>query len=670
MFKRRNRILASGLPLILLASACSGGTKLAAPTTTVAEVVSTTPAATEAPTTTAAPATTAAVTIPPTTTIPKPTSVVIRPLFVQGTSGGVGTETISVGASTDGTLRMDFSEDEVNGLGDQSRAASWSAVTVATLLSGAKLQGDYRFEIKGPIDGPSAGALKTVAVLSLMKGDTLQSDITMTGTINPDGTVGPVGGIPEKIKGAAAEKFKRVLIPVGQRNSPSEVDGSMVDVVSEGQSLGVQVTEVNDVYQAYQAFTGKNLPRLADGGNTRLDDKAYTRLKAKADEFMAKYDGASAAFGSLDPSIQSLLTDLATLAGDAGNRSRDLSTQGLQAGAFTKAVEASAYANSAVATGEAIQVLLTSGIDAYLSKVGQAQAIQSQVFAFFDLLKTFEPKTVSDASGLMAAYASAIDSLTIAQFASSQVDAIGQLVSSGQMTVKDAVGQLLLPTAYFEIAGAAVEEAKAIFEVGRDLGGAEIKAGLDVAAVADFFRKGGDANFAALQSNVIKSYSTQLGVSEDAMLTRFENVDIDVALAVSERNTLEGLKQYIGAGVPNAEYAQLGFSISNYSRTAGLVMKYYSNGSLDDQLNIVGVRSEAALSSGLDLGKSQLSASISQLRAKTVDPTIQVASFEVGNVEREGTVSDKFQALVDYWNGLISSRVLAYLGGFETDGLQ
>ena len=43
------------------------------------------------------------------------------------------------------------------------------------------------------------------------------TDITMTGTINPDGTVGPVGGIPEKIAGTAKAGYKRILIPAGQR---------------------------------------------------------------------------------------------------------------------------------------------------------------------------------------------------------------------------------------------------------------------------------------------------------------------------------------------------------------------------------------------------------------------------------------------------------------------
>ena len=77
----------------------------------------------------------------------------------------------------------------------------------------------------------------------------------MTGTINPDGTVGPVGGIPEKVAGAADKGIKTVLIPVGQRNS-AEHAGQLVDVVDLGRRKGVEVREVKDVYEAYQAFTG------------------------------------------------------------------------------------------------------------------------------------------------------------------------------------------------------------------------------------------------------------------------------------------------------------------------------------------------------------------------------------------------------------------------------
>ena len=73
-----------------------------------------------------------------TTEAPRATSATIRPLFARGDEGGVGTEIVTIDESTDGTVRLDFSEDEPGGLGDQSRAASWNAVTTATLLTGRR----------------------------------------------------------------------------------------------------------------------------------------------------------------------------------------------------------------------------------------------------------------------------------------------------------------------------------------------------------------------------------------------------------------------------------------------------------------------------------------------------------------------------------------------------
>ena len=643
----------------LSATACSGGG---------GQSVSTTVAV---PTTVAIPSTTA----PTTTTAPAPTTVTIQPLFVRtgaGTAdGGVGKEVVTMEPTTDHSLRVDFSEDEVAGMGDQSRAASWNAVTVATLLTGAPLEGRFRFEIQGQIDGPSAGALKTIGVLSLMRGDTLKTGITMTGTINPDGTIGPVGGIPEKIAGAAKAGMKTVLIPAGQRNSASEADGSLVDVVDEGRRLGVDVREARDIYEAYTAFTGSRLPRLPEQGDVRLDEKAYTRLKAKADAALARYQAAAGKFGALDPTIQDLLnqTGLPDEAASAADRASNLETQGLQAGAFQSASQAAVLADATVATADALQVLLTQGPDAFFSQVSSSQATEGQGFALLDTLKTDEPTTVSDASSLMLAYANAFDALSSSQFAAGQISTIQQAVASGALTTDQAIPQLLVPVVYYELSGGVVDMARDVYDVGRDLGGPAIKKSVDLASVADFFRKGSDANFAAFESNVVKELGNQAGLSESDTLSRFADLDLDVALSVNQRNVLDGVKQYIGDGEPNAEYAQLGFAISNYTRNALLVEKYYANGQLDSNFQLTGVRSEVALSAALDLGKSQLAASVAGLRDKGIEPSLQVAAYELANTERELGLDDKFNALSSYWGGFLSARVLAYLGGFPTDGL-
>ena len=66
------------------------------------------------------------------------------------------------------------------------------------------------------IGGPSAGAIMTVAVISLLENWTLDNNTVMTGMINPDGSIGPIGGIPYKIDAAHSVGATRFLIPKGQ----------------------------------------------------------------------------------------------------------------------------------------------------------------------------------------------------------------------------------------------------------------------------------------------------------------------------------------------------------------------------------------------------------------------------------------------------------------------
>jgi predicted S18 family serine protease len=61
------------------------------------------------------------------------------------------------------------------------------------------------------IDGPSAGALMTVLLLSVLEDFSINESVTMTGTIRPDGSVGRVDGILDKA-GAAAAGGKTLLI--------------------------------------------------------------------------------------------------------------------------------------------------------------------------------------------------------------------------------------------------------------------------------------------------------------------------------------------------------------------------------------------------------------------------------------------------------------------------
>lgn len=577
--------------------------------------------------------------------------------------------TVEMTDSTDGELRVDISENEVAGVGDMKRAAAWNSVIVASLLTGQLPAKTFRFVETGYIDGPSAGAVQTVAVLSLLLGDTLRTDVAMTGTINPDGTVGPVGGIPEKLSGAAAEGYKRVLIPMGLRNSYSQKADAFVDVVALGSELGLEVKEVSTVYEAYTEFTGQQVPRLAPSSNVRLSNVAYDRLKAKVTEFVAKYEGMAAKFGQLPQSITERFLDVARDTDDLANRAVELSNQGLQAGAYSLIMSAYGQLSSLVFSGEAVELFISDGISGLNTKIDEARAIDTQVIAFLDNLKTYDPKTVSEAASLMNAYGGIFDAYSLSGIALGEINAISNAFNEGRLNVGDAVAALTLPLIYLSVAGVQVEGTKALFDVGRDLGGPDISAKVDLAGLANLFRKGSDANWEAFRAISVERYSTKLNISAESVIDRLRLSDVDIELSLDQARSIDGLANYLGADKPNAQFAQLGYAISNYSRNALILAKYESLGVLDDDGNLVDVQAPSAFSDALSLAKDQLTANIGLLRESGIDPALEVGGLEAANVDREGDVADKFEALSMYWGAYLSTRALSYLAGIETNGL-
>jgi predicted S18 family serine protease len=97
--------------------------------------------------------------------------------------------------------------------------AANTAVFVAQNRTGVSLAGsDVIFSISAPgqvpaVDGPSAGALMTLLAISAIDGKPLREDVTLTGTIDKEGKVGAIGGIPEKAQAAKDAGKSLILIP-------------------------------------------------------------------------------------------------------------------------------------------------------------------------------------------------------------------------------------------------------------------------------------------------------------------------------------------------------------------------------------------------------------------------------------------------------------------------
>ena len=161
---------------------------------------------------------------------------------------------------------------------DMQGSAQLAALTACDLLGVDFTKHDFFYEIRADapiVGGPSAGAVMTIATIAGLKNLTLRKDVFMTGMIDPDGFIGPVGGIPYKLEAAAKAGAKIFLIPKGQRivyvqervvkrQGPFlliTTEMKPVDLVEMGKKLGVKVIEVSTIEQALWYYTGYTIER-------------------------------------------------------------------------------------------------------------------------------------------------------------------------------------------------------------------------------------------------------------------------------------------------------------------------------------------------------------------------------------------------------------------------
>jgi PDZ domain-containing protein len=103
---------------------------------------------------------------------------------------------------------------------------------------------DYRFPIDVRIDtarvgGPSAGLAFTLAIIDDLTPGSLTGGerVAVTGTISPDGKVGPVGGVEQKAITARTNGVQLMLVPKAEvrdaRRGAGDVRVVGVDTIDE-----------------------------------------------------------------------------------------------------------------------------------------------------------------------------------------------------------------------------------------------------------------------------------------------------------------------------------------------------------------------------------------------------------------------------------------------------
>src|SRR5690606_14667809 len=133
-------------------------------------------------------------------------------------TGGMSPVKLVTGPNPERSVQVGIVEEFAGGTGPQWRASVWIAAIVAATALNKDLT-DFTFSAAsgGYIDGASASGLMAAGFLAALTGAAIDSTATMTGTINPDGTIGPVAAIPEKLLASVAQGKKRIGYPIGMR---------------------------------------------------------------------------------------------------------------------------------------------------------------------------------------------------------------------------------------------------------------------------------------------------------------------------------------------------------------------------------------------------------------------------------------------------------------------
>jgi uncharacterized protein len=190
---------------------------------------------------------------------------------------------------------------------------------------------DYFFVVRTDapvIGGPSAGGIMTVATVALLQNWSLDEHTVMTGMINPDGSIGPIGGILYKIDAAYNVGVKRFLIPKGQgtyletvretvtnngwtSTQIKTVTRNVVDYVKE-KGYDIQVVEVEDVVQAINNFTGYVFSSNYYDGKMKSEEylNAFFSLSSSLlEESQSLYENASILFTESSDNIPNRVMD-------------------------------------------------------------------------------------------------------------------------------------------------------------------------------------------------------------------------------------------------------------------------------------------------------------------------------------------------------------------------
>ena len=541
--------------------------------------------------------------------------------------------TISIAPSNDDQMHVGFFESDVSGSGGMWEASGWMATIAAFEMTGFDPRSArISFDVSGYADGPSAGGLLTIGVLATLLDHPIRQDAAMTGTINPDGTIGPVGGIAHKIEGAADEGKKLVLIPAGTRMQQDLNLEAEVDLIQIGRDLGIEVREVRDVYQAYELLTGKSLNPPNDANHPQMSPAGYAIVKNRTDAWLNHFEQVKAKYDQLSEDSHTEHMEEATVElSEMAENARRLLREGEVGGAYMNAFSAGSEMDAALQLGRAVLIYDESGLEGMRAAAAAIDA-HKHIKASMISLKRFRPKTVGDVSALLGAYAS----LAIAIGEAAAAD---NLFSRETDDEEKAYDNVYWAYYYRCLAISQVHLANESLTICRDSGDAPLPADMPLEAAAHFFFQAATANVNVFESVIVDEAAKELNATPAVIRQVIFDKDDDYAIVrANTMITLPLLAEQLGADSEAYQYAKLGTAIEAYVLSSSLVAEYYSLGIEHDDFVPVKLKQDALMANMLDFAEAQSRRSVNLLTRHGIEARWPIAAYGIEGAR--GTIAN------------------------------
>ncbi|MEO8701520.1 MAG: S16 family serine protease [Kofleriaceae bacterium] len=592
----------------------------------------------------------------------------------QPASGGSSPVKLTTSPNKEKTVQVGIYEELSGGAGPQWRAGVWVSAIIAANTLGKDLT-DFKFSASsgGYIDGASASGLMTGGFLATMTGEKIDPTVTMTGIINPDGTIGPVGGIPEKFKGNLEKGKKRLGFPIGMRNARSAATGQMVDLVQLAKDNGAEAVEITSVYDAYKLLTGKTLPEPlpVSAKEMNLDPDTIKAIELKYKDWQQKLASEWTTLLQLQQAgrLPESLTKLATFAKDRAEQAEKLHKAGLIGAAYYNILEAWVYAASATDTYDVLTKLQNGDGGGALAAIGTLDSLESSTIELFKKIGAMKPSTMGGHLQMMAAYQAALRAWGYKMYAADSIAATKRIIMMmarrdtaelGSPEVAEQIASQVAPTVLLigqTVAETALASQRLEFESEKTV---NYMCNIpNVKRMTTSYASAGAAGINYFETLLVAAMAEGAGMSIDQARNRFAMIEPNylVAFVLSRMGqatsgVMADLKKEWGENSLQWNLMSLAASQLTYAKSSELVAKYYSLGVKAESARARAekVEHEKAFFNMLVVAERTARANARSARIATGSIPVQAKlAYQLASNQKDGDMQDKIEALAGYW---------------------